>query len=356
MDPATGQLRGSRNLPLVYGFDAGDEIDLEILCARIHADHREIVPEALARAAEEMEPVDFEFMIEFAEGPRWIQNRAVPIRAADGSFNHWIGTAVDITELKSAEDELRRALHIKDEFISFVSHELRTPLTTLVGTSRHLARRADRLDPEQTRQAAEDVHLAALRLNDMLTSLLSLAFAGHQDFVAEPVPLAELVEEIVDRHRDRYRQPRVLLAPVDESLAVLGNQVWIEEILTNLLSNGAKYSPAEEPLELLVTPHEDEVHLVVLDRGPGIAEDDRDRIFEAFYRSQSSMHQAQGAGLGLAVCRRLAELMHGRVWWKPRAGGGSEFCLALMRAASPAEDDAALVDEEPEAAAVQARV
>jgi signal transduction histidine kinase len=104
----------------------------------------------------------------------------------------------------------------------------------------------------------------------------------------------------------------------------------MEQVLRNLLENAAKYSPRGARIELTAEVQADEVRITVADRGEGIPPEDLDRVFEPFYRSPAAVQSgAQGAGLGLAVCRRLVELCGGGIWAQNRRSGGSAFHVTL---------------------------
>jgi two-component system sensor histidine kinase KdpD len=102
-----------------------------------------------------------------------------------------------------------------------------------------------------------------------------------------------------------------------------------QRALVNLLENANKYSPATEPIELWIARLGDRIRLTVADRGPGVAEQDRALIFEPFYRSDGARPDVGGAGLGLAIARRVAEAQGGSLTYAPRPGGGSEFRFEL---------------------------
>jgi len=104
---------------------------------------------------------------------------------------------------------------------------------------------------------------------------------------------------------------------------------YLEQILRNLLSNADKYSPKDSPIEIAITRRDDEADIVVLDRGPGISPEESEIIFERFYRSDRTANKAAGIGLGLTVCKRLIEAQAGRIWARPREGGGLEVGVTL---------------------------
>ena len=108
-----------------------------------------------------------------------------------------------------------------------------------------------------------------------------------------------------------------------------GETTYVEQVVRNLLSNAAKYSPSTTSIEITLEPGDDEVLVRVLDRGIGVDEETSARAFELFYRTAEASRIAGGAGIGLFVCRQLIEAMGGRAWMAPRAGGGAEVGFSL---------------------------
>ena len=105
--------------------------------------------------------------------------------------------------------------------------------------------------------------------------------------------------------------------------------MYVEQVVQNLLSNAAKYSPPGSTVRVLVEQEGAEIRVRVLDEGIGLTDEAPDRLFELFYRSPDATRQASGAGIGLFVCRQLIESMGGRIWAKARDGTGSEFGFVL---------------------------
>jgi len=111
--------------------------------------------------------------------------------------------------------------------------------------------------------------------------------------------------------------------------AIAAEPGYIEHVLRNLVSNAVKYSPPDAPIEVVLRASTDGAEVALLDRGFGIGAEEAIRIFERFYRSDRTSRLASGAGLGLAVCKRLVEAMAGEVWARPRDGGGLEVGFSL---------------------------
>ena len=234
-------------------------------------------------------------------------------------------------EVAAHHDDELQAAALRDAFIGVISHELRTPVTTIFGLARILRRRGTTLDPETRDQAIVDIEEEADRLTRLIEDLLILSRAeqGHVLVEAEPINLDRLISRIATTERDRHPNRRyVFRAPADLPLAA-GETTYVEQVVRNLLSNAAKYSPSTTSIEITLEPGDDEVLVRVLDRGIGVDEETSARAFELFYRTAEASRIAGGAGIGLFVCRQLIEAMGGRAWMAPRAGGGAEVGFSL---------------------------
>ena len=235
-----------------------------------------------------------------------------------------------LSDLRDTAEDLRHANAAKDDFLGLVSHELKTPITTILGNAEVLQRLFDRLDAESRRQALGDIHTEAGRLQRLIDNMLILARLerGHR-MDMEPVILPRIVDRVAEMHRRRAPDRPIKVLSEDGDGVVLASEDYVEQVVNNLLSNAEKYSPAGTLIEIAVGRKKDEVTVDVLDRGSGIAPEDAERIFEPFYRSPRTADQAQGIGVGLAVCKRVIEAQDGRLWARPRPDGGSDFGFAL---------------------------
>lgn len=238
-----------------------------------------------------------------------------------------LGLAIDnarhYEESNRIAAELKVANEAKDEFLGLISHELRTPITVIHGGARVLRMRGEALDEATRQELIADIEEESDRLHRVVENLLMLSRAELKtNFEPEPILLHRVAREmaaVFSRHR---RQRQVLVDCADDVPAIAADQGFIEQILRNLLSNADKYSPESEPIEISVEVSGDEVVATVSDRGPGVAETDADRIFDRFFRGASTQKVASGAGMGLAVCKRLVEAMSGTIRAENREGGG----------------------------------
>ena len=232
-------------------------------------------------------------------------------------------------DLRANEARLMTALAVKDEFLGLVSHELRTPMTVILGMSNVLRRGG--LDPERTREIAADIAESAEVLSTLVDSMLLLARLEQDDAsrLREPILLHRVAGAMLERRRsDDASRPYELDVRTTAALVDVQGS-WLERVIDNLVGNAAKYSAAGRPVSVVIEREGDDAVLRVLDEGAGLTDADISQVFEPFYRSPSARQHAPGAGLGLAVSRRIVELMGGRIWARLRPTGGAEFGFAL---------------------------
>jgi len=234
-------------------------------------------------------------------------------------------TMTDITAEKEAEA-------LRDAFLGVLAHELRTPVTTIYGGAATLLRRGGRAD-RTSKAILADVASESERLYRLVENLLVLARAERGAVVAErdPLSLLRVLPRIVDEERGRWPITRFELDLDADLPIVAGDEAHLRLVLSNLLSNAAKYGPPNGRVQIVGRRSEDgrDVHVQVLDEGPGVDESEVDSLFRAFFRSPSTVRKAPGSGIGLFIVRALVEAMGGRVWSARRPTGGAEFGFAL---------------------------
>ena len=171
-------------------------------------------------------------------------------------------------------------------------------------------------------------HLLSL-INDVLD--LSKVEAGQVELKVARFSLQEALERGVVMVRERATKDgvRVALAPVPTVDVVIGDERRIRQVIFNLLSNAVKFTPAGGVVSVAATRVDGEVRVAVSDTGPGIATEDRGRIFDKFQQTDAGIEQREGTGLGLALSKRLVELHGGRIWVDSELGSGSTFVFTL---------------------------
>ncbi len=263
---------------------------------------------------------------------------AAPLLDSGGKPRGAVGAFLDITARKRAEDQLREANAAKDEFLASVSHELRTPLTLVVGLVSYLHRRRGELSAEDQADALDQLTEAVSRLESLIENMLLLSqLDSGPEFELEPVLLPRVVQGAVAAHQRRHPS-RTIELNLERGLPVLlARPTWLDQVLTNLLSNAEKYSPKDATITIEARAAGGHVEVSVLDRGPGLPAEQADRVFRAFERLERDRSRAPGLGLGLTVSKRLVELMDGTIGAVQRPEGGTRFTFTIPAIADVAE-------------------
>jgi PAS domain S-box-containing protein len=264
--------------------------------------------------------------------------RIVERRTAEGGT---VETIWDMTDDVKYEEELRGARSLaeaassaKSEFLSSMSHELRTPLNAVLGFAQLLQR--DRKVPLVGRQKDRVVqvikggeHLLTL-IDDILD--LSRIEAGRLSLSPEPVNVAEVLADVQSTLQPMAAHSNIQLEllPVAEGTPdVMADRTRFKQILMNYGSNAIKYGRQGTLVTFRTALESKGVRVTVIDRGIGIPEDKQDKIFQPFQRAGQETGPIEGTGIGLAISKRLAEIMGGTVGFESQAQRGSEFWLEL---------------------------
>jgi len=229
---------------------------------------------------------------------------------------------------------LEQTVKERDLLVAIVSHELRTPLTTIFGNASILQRRLEEMDADSRTRAIGDIRQDAERLNGLVENMLLLARAGIQAPVpTEPVLVGKVLSEVVSAHGRQFSNRLIVVAVKPKVLMANGQPDYIRQVAQNLLSNAEKYSPAGSQIDVRASRLRNEVVIAILDRGSGVTSAESEIIFQPFYRSDRTSTKVSGAGIGLTVCKLLVQSQSGRIWMRPRRGGGSVFSFTLPAAA-----------------------
>jgi two-component system sensor histidine kinase KdpD len=242
---------------------------------------------------------------------------------------------VQLTQSVQAAQEESQRHHIKSTFLAAISHDLRTPLAAIVGAASSLQTQRDKLSPaEQERLVgsilSEATYLSTVTENTLQLVRLDSASGLHRDWES----MEEIVGAVLARVRQRDPARRIKSQVPAQLPLILADPVMLTQLVDNLLDNALKYS--SDSIELEVSQSGQEMHLCVKDRGPGIAQGEELRIFEPYGRNDHS--GTRGAGLGLAVCRAIADAHGGTLTVARREGGGSTFVLALPLDPAPIQE------------------
>jgi signal transduction histidine kinase len=277
-------------------------------------------------------------------GALWVR----PVRALDRSSVRSLHAAADLmaAALANAEafDQERESVRrledldrIKNRFIGTVSHEMRTSASAISGFANLLSTRWDRLEEDERRDLVTRIDRNGQSLVSVVEDFLDFSRLERRSPASDPTPasLSELVATAVDdlvplapRHRIVTRITPDVIAFVDRPA--------VERILTNLVSNAAKYSPAGSEITVTVDPFDDAALLTVDDEGSGIPPAEREKVFDAFYRAgHEAVAGTHGAGIGLAVVKEVVDRLRARVSVEDSPSGGARLLVAFRAVSSP---------------------
>jgi len=297
----------------------------------IHPDDLLALRDFWYRVLQTGEPSSAEMRIKDKHGNyRWVLNRIVPVKNAQGEIIKWYGSGTDIDNIKKIEQDLKSALSVRDEFISLASHELKTPITSLsllLELTQRSLRKSKVVDKYMDRALRE-----LRRLRFLVDELLDVSkiSAGKMDVHFEKYDFCEIVYEVLERYQN---DPRIqaIIEPFKERHPIIieCDKFRIEQVVTNLISNALKYGE-EKPIEVSISEDSDLVTLSVRDFGLGISESDHKKIFERFERV-SSQRGISGLGVGLYICKSIMDVHKGEIFVESEIGEGSTFKIKLWK-------------------------
>jgi signal transduction histidine kinase len=240
-----------------------------------------------------------------------------------------------IAELSERNIELFKANKLKSEFLANMSHEFRTPLNAILGFAQVLREKPSLLRREKGQRYTENIISSGNRLLNMINDLLDLAKtqAGKMELHIEQTSLPQLCGSLVSSFSLLTRQKRIKVAmQIDDEVPLVRTDAGkVQQILYNFLSNAVKYTEHRGHITIAASMLDDKtVRLSVTDDGCGIAESDREKIFEKFRQVDGSLtRQSPGSGLGLAISKELANMLAGSIGLESEVGRGSTFWLDI---------------------------
>ncbi len=333
-----GRLSWSAELYRLYGvvesFLPTDESVLDL----VHPDDRAAMKAWLADVALGKESRELEYRVNRPDGAlRYFRCQGAAAFDSDTGRAHMAGTVQDVTEEKRIE-------RMKAEFVSTVSHELRSPLTSIRGSLGLLTGGVAGALPPQARELVLIAERNSERLIRLVNDILDTEKieSGKMVFDLKVMELQTLVEHAVESMEGYAREHRVVLrvAAPEEPIRASVDADRFTQVMTNLISNAVKFSPAEAIVEIeLGRAADGGASIEVRDRGPGIPSEFQPRIFQRFSQADSSSsRQKGGTGLGLSIAKAIVEHLGGTIGYRTSLGEGSTFFVQLPAApgAAPA--------------------
>lgn len=354
-DPQTGQCQWSSLLKAMHGLSEDTEITFEQLPKYIHPDDHDRIFNLFIQylSPDAPGPYEQEFRIVRTDGTvRWVIDKGCVFFTGEGnqrSANRVIGVILDITDRKQAEIERNQLLHeqaarkeaerasqMKDEFLAMISHELQSPLVAILGWSRLL--RTQPPSPTILTRSLETIERNASVLAKLISDLLDLSriTAGKVGLNLQPVELKSLLETVISSLRQLIAVKKLKIIwweEVPENVLVLGDRERLQQVISNLLTNAIKFTPALGSISVKLSVIKSLVdfscvEISITDTGIGISAEFLPHVFERFRQAQP--HSSGGLGLGLAITRYLVELHNGTIHAESLGEGqGATFTVRL---------------------------
>lgn len=233
-------------------------------------------------------------------------------------------------EVNRKTEEIRKLLKQKDEFISQLGHDLKTPLTPIVSL---LPIIRERIRDDDVKKLVDVVIRNANYMKNLVTDTLRLAQLNSRDyrFNLEDLELHDVVEESIEDNRYQFEEKNI--SPenmVPRGMVVRADKLRLKEVFANLISNSIRYTPEGGRIEFRAREEGNEVMVEVRDNGRGLSEEEKERIFDEFYKVDRSRRDLDTSGLGLTICKKIVERHGGRIWAESDGlGKGTSICFTL---------------------------
>ncbi|NEU09591.1 PAS domain-containing protein [Flavihumibacter sp. R14] len=311
----------------LFGYYPDEDLSIEQALAQITEEYRGFVAEKLEKAIYEHGDYDVTYPVVGLHDNRMRWLRAIGNLKADpsGDFSAFTGVVMDITE--QMEDEQR-----KNDFIGMVSHELKTPLTTLSAIIQVANSKLNHSENSFLAGAMEKANLQVNRMGTMINGFLNVSRLASAKLLLEKKDfrLDQLIEEIIKETALTAPAHVLHFQPCDDSIIVEADHDKIGSVITNLVSNAAKYSPKGKAIEVVCKKMDGKALVSVKDEGMGIQSQDKEKIFERYFRVESNTTQhISGFGIGLYLSAEIIRAHHGDIWVESESGKGSTFYFSL---------------------------
>ncbi|MGX5690507.1 PAS domain-containing sensor histidine kinase [Arcticibacter tournemirensis] len=297
----------------------------------LHPDDLLKTVDTWAKSIETGTPYEMEYRLKRYSDQQyhWHLSYAVPFRDPEGNVAAWFGTNTDI-------DDQRRQTEKRDEFIGIASHELKTPLTSLKGYLQIINSYNKEKVPAAVKEFVSKAGVSVAKLNNLVRDLLDVSKinAGKLVFNISSLNFSEMISSCTDNARHVYPEYNIE-SYIEPRLVIAGNAERLEQVFMNLVSNAVKYSQDNYKIIIKAFLKDSMAEVRITDFGIGLSDDQKDLIFERFYRVEDKKFLASGLGMGLYICSEIIAAHNGVLGVESELGKGSTFYFRIPVSAAP---------------------
>jgi PAS domain S-box-containing protein len=290
----------------------------------IHPDDVDKNVETWIDAINKVEPFKYEHRFLYHDGSyRWQLTRATPTVDENGKVTAWIGSTTDIDEQKREEQK-------KDEFLNIASHELRTPITSIKGYYQIVKLSISKNKYDQLEKYVDKAGKQVDKLTELVNNFLDVSKIQAGKLL--PHKTTFNIDDIIQESKefiDVHYSPHKVHITGDMEIQITGDKNRLEQVITNLLTNAAKYSAGQDKIILKSEVADQHLKISVQDFGEGIPESKLPFIFDRFYRVNENHNDISGLGLGLYICSEIIKAHNGKVGVDSQVGFGSTFWFTI---------------------------
>lgn len=253
---------------------------------------------------------------------RYFDLTITSLKNSEGKISGALGVFYDVTEFKLTEQ-------MRVDFVANVSHEIRTPLTSIKGYTQLLEAQKSKVDPE-LHIFLEKIITNTERMISLFNDLLNLSVIESKNIMKfEEFDLKDLIYTIAGNIRTNYPHKEVNISKDIQLAAITGDERLMEQVISNLIDNACKYSGDTIAIKIHTFSKDNMGYIAIADDGPGIPKEHIHRIFERFYRVDSSRETSRGTGLGLSIVKHIITKHGGRIWAEAEEPHGTKFIIEL---------------------------